>query len=212
MKCSSITLAFCCLASLSAVVGERPANSDVAVDDAFDRDELGDGWVVNKGRWRIVDGVLRGSEIAAERHAAAARRVVQTENAVYQLRFRFVGDGKALHVGFDPARGELDKKGHLFSVVVTPDSWKVLKHADKNRPEEAPNETLAEHETEFLPGQWHTLRVTTWGRHVTARVEGKTPLKASDASFDVKKPTLVFRCLGDGVEIDDLHVWTQRTN
>lgn len=209
MKITVSMLPLFCLVALPAFCGERPANSDVAVDDSFDRRELGKGWNTTTGNWRIVDGVLRGSEIPADKHSAATRRVVETGNAVYELRFRFVDEGKALHFGFDPAKGELQKKGHLFSVIVTPDSWRLMKHVDKARPKEDPNETLAQAKTTFEPGRWYSLRVTTWGNHVTARVDGKEPLKASHPTFGVRKPTLVFRCLGDGVEIDELKVWTQ---
>lgn len=193
-----------------AHAGEQPANSEVAVEDSFDRNELGKGWHVNTGDWKIVDGVLQASEIPTEKHSAAARRIVETKNAVYELKFRFINKARGFHFGFDPARGELKKKGHLFSVVVIPTSWKILKHVDKNRPEEDPNRTLAEQKTEFKQGEWYTLRVTTWQDYVTARIEGKEPLKASHETFSVKKPTLVFRCLGNGVEIDDIVVWTQK--
>lgn len=193
-----------------AIAGQPPANSILALKDSFDRSELGDGWSFSKGNWRIVDGVLLGSEIAEEKHSAAIRRVVESKNAVYEVRFRFTEKAKAFHLGFDPAPGELDKRGHLFSVIVTPDSWKIQKHLDKNRREEDPNETLAQAKASFLPGQWHTLRVTTWGNYVTARVEGKDSLRASHPTFAVKKPTLVFRCMGDGIMLDDIHVWTQR--
>ena len=199
-----------CVAVAPAFAADRPANSDVALEESFDRAELGKGWTLNTGEWKIVDGVLRGREIPSEKHSAAARRVVVSQNAVYALKFRFVENGKAFHFGFDPAPGELKKKGHLFSVIVTPESWKLLKHVDKNRREEDPNETLATQKTEFKQGEWYSLRVATWGRHVTASIEGKDPLKASHSTFGVKKPTLVFRCLGDGVEIDDIQVWTQK--
>jgi len=210
MNNSPFTLAVFCLLASTILAGERPANSDVALKEAFDRKQLGKSWKSNAGEWKIVDGVLRAREVPADKHSAAARRVLETKNAVYELRFRFVGKGKALHFGFDPARGELKKKGHLFSVIITPASWRIQKHVDKRRPKEEPNETLAQQKTRFKPGEWYTLRVTTWGKFVTARIEGKETLKASHDTFAVKKPTLVFRCLGDGVEIDDINVWTQR--
>ena len=209
MKSLFATIA-CLLLTASTIAGEPPANSELAVDDSFDRKELGTEWHVNTGDWKIVDGVLRAAEIPAERHSAAARRTIETQNAVYELRFRFIEDAKGFHFGFDPAKGELKKKGHLFSVIVTPESWKIMKHVDKARREEDPNETPAEQKTEFERGQWYSLRVTTWQTHVTARIEGKDPLKASHDTFGVKKPTLVFRCLGNGVEIDDIKVWKQK--
>lgn len=198
------------LIACQSFAADPPANSELAVEDSFDRAELGKAWSVNTGEWRIVDGILHAKELPADQHSAAARRVVETSNAVYQLKFRFVNQPKAFHFGFDPARGELKKKGHLFSVVITPTSWKVLKHVDKNRRKEDPNEILASQNTEFKTGEWYTLRVTTWQNYVTASIEGKEPLKCSHPTFGVKKPTLVFRCLGDGVQIDDLRVWKQR--
>ena len=205
-----VVLVVCSLAALSVRAGEPPSNSDVAVDDSFDRTDLGKEWNSTTGDWKIVDGVLRGVEKAAEKHSAATRRTVATQNAVYELKFRLLKGGKSFHFGFDPAKGELKKKGHLFSVIVTPTAWKLLKHVDKNRRIEDPNETLAEQATEFKAGEWYTLRVTTWDKYVTARIEGKETLKCSHETFSVKKPTLVFRTLGDGVEIDDIKVWTQK--
>ncbi len=207
---SLLATAACLLLTASAIAGEPPANSELAVDDSFDRKELGEGWHVNTGEWTIADGVLRAREIPDQNHSAAARRTVETKNAVYDLRFRFVEDGKGFHFGFDPAPGELKKKGHLFSVIVTPESWKILKHIDKAQPKDDPNKTLAEQKTEFERGKWYSLRVTTWQTHVTASIEGKEPLKASHETFGVKKPTLVFRCLDNGVEIDDIKVWKQK--
>ena len=111
--------------------------------DDFNRAELGKGWHVNTGEWKIVDGVLRVKEIKADKHSAAARRAIVTQDAVYEFRFRFVSEGKGFHFGFDPAPGELKKKGHLFSVIVAPDSWRIIKHIDKAKPKEDPNEILA---------------------------------------------------------------------
>jgi hypothetical protein len=122
-----------------------------------------------------------------------------------------VDKGKTFHFGFDPAKGELDKKGHLFSIVVTSTGWKILKHVDKARPKEDPNEVLAQEQTDFETGEWYSLRVTTWGPYVKARIEEKAMLEASHPSFAVKKPTLVFRCIGDGVEIDDVKVWVPKS-
>ncbi|MEL6106351.1 MAG: hypothetical protein AAFU85_09955 [Planctomycetota bacterium] len=195
---------------VAAAADEAPANSELVVDEAFDNGgELAKPWSINTGKWIKQDGVLRAAEVESDNHSAAARRVIETSNAVYQLRFRFVEDGKVFHFGFDPARGELKKRGHLFSVVVSPNGWRILKHVDKDRPKEAPNEVLARGKTTFEKGTWHSLRVTTWGPYVTAKVDGKDTLKASDPTFGVKKPTLVFRCIGDGVEIDDVKVWKQ---
>ena len=208
----AIALSLSLLSSSALHAGPAPANSVVAVDESFDQAELGKEWRVNNGEWKIVDGVLKIRELTEDHHAASGRRVVETGNAVYECRFRLYGDARAFHVGFDPAPGTLDKKAHLFSIVVTPKSWKLLKHLDKARPKDDPNEVLAIENRDIARGEWHTLRITTWGPFVSATLDGGTPLKGSHPSFSVAKPTVVFRCTGDGVEVDDLKVWKQREN
>lgn len=190
-----------------ASLAAPPANSVLAMDEAFEGQKLAPDWHVNTGSWKVVDGVLQAAELPADQHAAAARRTLVTGDAVYQLRFRFVGEGKAFHFGFDPAKGELKKKGHLFSVIVTPKNWKMMKHVDKNNRQADPNEVLALAGDQFESGKWYTLKVTTWQTYVTATIDGQSTLKASHPTFGVKKPTLVFRCIGDGIEVDDIKVW-----
>jgi len=182
------------------------AQLKMLLTDDFDRAELGKGWHINTGSWKIVDGVLRVKEIKADKHSAAARRAIVTQDAVYELRFRFVDEGKGFHFGFDPAKGELKKKGHLFSVIVTPAGWRLMKHIDKARPKEDPNKVLATASATFKKGEWYSLRVKSLGDDVTASIKGVGELKGSHPTFHVKKPTLVFRCIGDGVEIDDIKV------
>ncbi|MEP3478107.1 MAG: family 16 glycoside hydrolase [Fuerstiella sp.] len=194
----------------AACVGQAPANSELVVDETFDGKSLdAKTWKVGVGEWKIEDGVLKGAEVPADKHAAALRRIVETQNAVYELKFRFTGNAKAFHLGFDPAKGELDKKGHLFSVIVTPESWKIMKHADKNDPKANPNKNLVVSQKAFAVNQWYSLRITTWGPYVTAKIDGDEVLKTSDPTFSVRKPTLVFRCLGDGVQVSDLKVYRQ---
>ncbi|NNC89094.1 MAG: hypothetical protein HKN82_11600 [Akkermansiaceae bacterium] len=190
--------------------GPAPANSKIVLADDFARAELGPGWHVNNGEWKIADGVLHIREQPADKHAASGRRTVETGNAVYELKFRLGENCRAFHFGFDPAKGQLQKKGHLFSVIITPDSWKIMKHVDKARRKEDPNETLATAKTAFETGKWYTLRVTTWGPAVKATIDGGAPLEATHPTFGVRKPTLVFRCVGDGVEVDDITVWAPR--
>ena len=202
--CCSVTT---CLARTPVTTQSETGGRQLVVEETFDSDRLSKDWHINTGSWTVSDRVLKAKEIPTDKHSAAARRKVMTEDATYELRFRFVGKAKGFHFGFDPAPGELQKKGHLFSVIVTPAAWKLMKHVDKNRPKEFPNQNLAQDRTEFEVGKWYSLRVVTSGTNVTASIEGKTKFDVSDDSFAVKKPTLVFRCIGDGVEVDDVKVW-----
>lgn len=189
------------------------AAEKAAVDESFDGGKLDTKvWKVGVGDWKQADGVLKGAERPADKHAAALRRVIETKDADYELKFRFTESGKGFHFGFDPAKGELPKKGHLFSVVITRESWKIMRHADKRNVKAHPNKNLAVAKAKFETGQWYSLKVMTRGEAVTARINEMKPLEASDPEFAVRKPTLVFRCLGDGVEIDDLKVSQKPSN
>lgn len=197
----------------ASCVGQTKAAGEAVVDESFAGDKLDTKvWKTGVGSWKQVDGVLKGAERPADKHAAALRRVIETEDADYELKFRFTGKGKGFHFGFDPARGELPKKGHLFSIVVTPESWKILRHADKRDVKAYPNKNLAMSKATFEADKWYTLKVMTRGEAVTATISGMKSLKASDPEFGVRKPTLVFRCLGDGIEIDDLKVVHKSSN
>lgn len=195
--------------STSALSGEK---GELVFEESFDGTELAQGWAAQFGDWKPVDGVLVAKQVAADNHAAAARRRLPMQDGIYEMRFRLTGEGQAFHFGFDPAPGELDKKGHLFSVIVTPKMAKLMKHVDKKRPQEDPNEDLAKAVADFSPGTWFSLTVEKKGNDVSAVLiseDGKSTsqLSASHPTFQVKTPTLVFRCVGDGIEVDDIKVW-----
>ncbi|MFT5030528.1 MAG: hypothetical protein ACI9VS_002983, partial [Candidatus Binatia bacterium] len=67
----------------STVCSLSAADPKPLLVDDFNRAELGKGWHVNTGEWKIVDGVLCVKEIKADKHSAAARRAIVTQDAVY---------------------------------------------------------------------------------------------------------------------------------
>jgi hypothetical protein len=169
--------------------------------------ELPKGWVAQFGDWQVQDGVLIAKQVPADNHGAAARAVLPMQDGEFRMKFRLQEGAGAFHFGFDPAKGELDKKGHLFSVVVTPGKWSILKHVDKNQPKEDPNEVLAVAEHRFEIGTWYELVLTKQGDVAKASIEGVGALEATHPTFHVKTPTLVFRSIGKGaVEVDEVAV------
>ncbi len=189
-----------------------PSKGELVLEESFDSDSLAQGWAVQFGSWKPVDGVLVAKQVAADNHAAAARRVLPMQDGIFEMRFRLTDEGKAFHFGFDPARGELKKRGHLFSIIVTPQMAKLMKHVDKDRPQEDPNEDLAVAKQAFQPGTWFLLKLVKQGNAVSATLasekgDASCSLSATHPTFHVKTPTLVFRCVGDGIEVDDIKVW-----
>ena len=187
------------------VLGEK---GKLLLEEKFAGDAVPKGWNKNTGVLSVAGGALRSSELASEKHAAAFRRLLPLRDCAVQVDFKFAG-ATMFHLGFDPAPGELKKKGHLFSLIVTPALWSITEHEDKADPK-SKNTVLAKAAVNFPRDQWHTLLLEVKGNDVVARVDGREALRASSKDFHVKKPGLVFRVGGkdaDAVFFDNVKVW-----
>ncbi len=89
------------------------------LSESFDAKELPKPWTRNTGTLVIHDGVLEVCEQSSDHHAAAFRYPLPLKDCAIQIDFKMAAHSKMVHLGFDPAPGELKKKGHLFSVAVT---------------------------------------------------------------------------------------------
>lgn len=187
------------------VLGRRGSE---LLNERFDGAALPQGWNKNTGVVNVRDGVLHASELPADQHFGAFRKAIPLQDAVVQLDFRLEGV-TAFHVGFDPAPGQLKKKGHLFSVIISGTGWSITEHNDKADPA-SKNKVHAKSGATFPGGQWHTLTIEMKGSEVVATVDGKESLRAKAADFAVKKPGLVFRVggrAGQEVLVDNVRAW-----
>jgi hypothetical protein len=192
-------------ADLAPQIGTK---GKLLLEEKFDGPAVPKGWVANTGALVIQDGALRTSEKAADKHIGAFRYRLPVQDCAVQVDFRFDG-GRIFNLGFDPAPGELKKKGHLFSVTVSPAQWTIIEHNDKA---DAASKTKAHAtaKTTFEPGKWYTLLLESKGDSVVAQITGKEPLRATSKDFHVKKPGLVFRMGGkdtDAITFDNVKVW-----
>jgi len=133
------------------------------------------------------------------------------QDAVIQIDFKFDG-ARGLNVSVNPSPGELSKKGHLFSVMITRRMWNITEHNDKADRNSRSKALAAAPET-FEAGGWYSLLIEMKGEEVAAQVEGKKPLRASSKQFRVKKPGIEFRVAGrdnEKVCFDNLRVWELR--
>ncbi len=170
----------------------------------FDEAKRPEKWAVNFGHWEPKDGVLVCRQLEKDNHAAASRWQIPLRDAVIKLRLKF--DGAAgFHLGFDPAAGELKKQGHLYSLIVTPTEAQIKKHKDK-ADEASKDHTLATASLNAKAGEWLDVELRTEGEKVSVTIGKNAKLEASDPSFSVAKPTVVFRVIGGDVQLDDVQV------
>lgn len=178
------------------------------LEETFSGSELPKGWNANTGSLRIVDGTLRAAEKSSDKHIGAFRYRLPVQDCAVQIDFK-LGDARVINLGFDPAPGELKKKGHLLSVTISKTGWSLIEHNDKANPE-SKTKVHAKADTAFDPATTYTLLLECKGDNVVAQITGKEPLKAAAPDFHVKKPGLVFRMGGkDGQEVafDNVKVW-----
>lgn len=181
--------------------------------DKFDGPEVPNVWKKNTGAMKLHEGALRLSELASDKHVGAFRRALPLQNML--VRFDFQLDGATLfHLGFDPAPGEIDKKGHLFNVAITSTKWSIVESNDKSKPESKPK-VLAQAKADFESNKWYSLTLENKGEEVLVTIVPKgaasgQSLKASARDLKVKKPALIFRAGGPdaaSVLIDNLEVY-----
>lgn len=192
-------------AGLEPTLGQK---GKLLLEESFGAAALPPGWTKNTGKIAVVEGALHASQLASDNHIGAFRKAVPVQDCVVQLDFKFSG-ATMFHLGFDPAPGELKKKGHLFNVAITPEGWTITENADK-ADAKSKNVAHAKAAAKFAQGQWFTLLLEMKGNDVVVQVDGKKPLRTTAPDFHVKKPGLVFRAGGkDGqdVVIDNVKVW-----
>jgi hypothetical protein len=194
------------LGILSQISGLVAAAEPTAVA-IFDEPTRPKKWMVNFGHWEPKDGVLVARQLDKDNHAAASRWQIPLADGTVKLRLKFAG-ATGFHVGFDPIPGSLDKQGHLYSLVVTPTQAQLRKHKDKAKAD-SKEESLATAKFDARDGKWADVELTTTGDKVQVTITaGSTTakLEATDPSFHVGKPTVVFRVIGGDVQLDDVTV------
>ncbi|MGV3664013.1 MAG: hypothetical protein ACO1TE_27825 [Prosthecobacter sp.] len=206
--CLLLVAAFSSLAHGTDLTPQLGTLGDKLLEETFSGAEVPKGWNANTGSLRVADGTLLAAEKSSDKHIGAFRHPLPMQDCAVQIDFK-LGGARVINLGFDPAAGELKKKGHLLSVVISKGGWSIIEHNDKANPESKPK-THAKAATPFDPATTYTLLLECKGNDVVAQVTGKEPLKASAPDFHVRKPGLVFRMGGpDGQEVtfDNVKAW-----
>lgn len=201
------TIALACLlglASLAAAADPEPTpimteRGKMVFNDALTQ-ELGKEWKKGKGKWEVVDGVLKGTELKEDMHGAVTRHALAAKDVVIAYSFKLDG-AKNTSLSIN------DAKGHVCRVIIRPDGFTVQKddHDGKDGPDKAM--VLDKVETPIKPGQWHTMLVEINGKEIVATLDGKHTGLGAHEAIDVQKANLGLTVAGESVSFKDLKVW-----
>lgn len=169
------------------------------IEESFDT-LLAEPALAVKGQWKVVDGVLVGKELAADKHAAVMNYQKKNRNSIVRFSFKLDGDTKGFNFSLNHSRG------HLFRVVVAPTKMTLNLDKDKKDPE-SKAQILATAKGEFDQGRWYTMQIEMLGQRVVAQTDNGLIVEGSHAKLDTDKPNYRFVMRGDSLAIDDLYVW-----
>ncbi len=165
---------------------------------------LGKDWQTNKGKWEVVDGAIRGSELKADMHGAVTRHSLPAQNVVIQYSFKLEG-APATSLSIN------DDKGHCCRVAINANGFSLNKDShDKNQTDKSA--VLEKKTVAIKPGQWHTLVIEIQGPEMVASLDGEHVAFGSHESINVKKKNLGLTVAGESVSFKDLRVWEAQPN
>ncbi len=174
------------LLTLSGVNAADPATFDAA---------LPEGWSMAKGEWKVAEGALVGSELAADKHAAVLNIPDPHKNS--KITFRYQVDGaKSFALSYNHA------KGHLFRITLSGPKLSVSLDKDKKDPA-SKAEVLGTAEIAAKPGEWIELACEITGETVKVNA-GSASVTATHPKLAMEKTGYRLVVAGQSVKIDDL--------
>jgi hypothetical protein len=159
---------------------------------------FGKEWFGKPGKWQVVDGVMRGSQVAADMHAGVRRREVKFTSAIVQFQFRLDG-AKIMSLSMN------GDKGHVCRVRVNSEGFTALR--DKDKKTNDPAVVLDKRDVKIEPNAWHTLVVEMAGKEMLARLDGKHVAFGANDGLTAPKTSVGFTVSGDGVSFKELRVY-----
>jgi hypothetical protein len=156
-------------------------------------------WRVGKGKWEVVDGAVKATEVKDDMHAAVIRHAMPFRNVVIEYSFRLDG-AKATTFSIN------DAKHHLCRAVINARGVTVRKDdSDKDGPDKAV--VLQALAMPIPEKEWHTLRIEIVGKDMLACLDGKHIAFGAHDSIDAEKANFGLTVAGDSVSFKGLRVW-----
>jgi hypothetical protein len=164
---------------------------------------LDSDWKVAKGDWKVVDGVLNGTQLAADNHGAVARYAMNFKDIIIQYDVK-LGAGKATSLSIN------DTNGHICRISLTQKGFTATKD---DHDHDGPNESVKLGAGAFKSdvNAWHTVLLELRGSEMLARVDEQV-IVGQNPEIDVTKANFGLTVSGQGVQFRNLRVWEALPN
>ena len=161
------------------------------------------GWRLRPGKWEFVDGAMKGSEVAADKHGAVARFPLEFQNVVIQYEIRLDGSRTStLSIN--------DAKEHVCRVLINPTGFTAQKDDhDHAGPDKA--EVFGKAAMPIKEGEWKTVVLEIVGDEMVAHIDGKA-ITGSNELIATKKANFGFTVAGESASVRNLRVWDATLN
>jgi hypothetical protein len=171
--------------------------------DAFTGSTPGASWKAAKGKWEIVDGTLRGSELAADKHGAVIRTPFKLQNLVVAFDVKLDG-AKLVSLSIN------GPKDHLARIRITPHAFAVQRDdQDHEGPDKAVvflNKTM-----EIAPGTWHSVVLEMVGDKMVGTLDGTITGEGSDPTFAAKEKNFPgFTVSGESASFRNVRIYSAK--
>ena len=162
----------------------------------------GEPWKAAKGKWELVDGVLRGAEKPEDKHGAVTRLPNKLGDFVIEYEFKFEG-ARATSLSINAA------KDHMARIMITPTLVTIQKDDnDHDGPDKAV--VFARFATELAPG-WHKVRMEMVGDTMLGKVDDLTAWGSNDL-FKQDRMVPGFTVGGQSVDFRNLSIHEAKLN
>jgi hypothetical protein len=152
-------------------------------------------WKSAKGKWELVNGAMRGSELVADKHGAVSRLPYPLQDFVLEYEFKLEG-ARATSLSINAV------KDHMARINITKNS--ITFQRDDND-HEGPDKAVvfARFAVDLKPGVWHKVRLEMVGDTLYGQVDEYKAWGASDL-FKTPKTAPGFTVAGESVDFRNI--------
>jgi hypothetical protein len=152
-------------------------------------------WKAAKGKWELVDGVLRGAELVADQHGAVTRLPNKLQDFVLEYEFKFEG-ARATSLSINAV------KDHMARINISPSAITFQRDDnDHQGPDKAV--VFARFAVGLKPGVWHKVRLEMVGDTMYGQVDDWKAWGASEL-FKTPKTAPGFTVAGESIDFRNL--------